>query len=381
MANEYYHIFIGCGTEALGLFESQVLGLLSALRSFGVETLLLLFRRPSSDPAVLRDALETYGMSDRAIVLPDDPLRFIFPEKVAELVAARARSAAPGKGILLHCRSEAATLWGVRLRGLLGGPGMPSVRVLFDNRGIRNEEVRSHFHCHPYHEAKLLLHGAARFAASRTCDSYSFVTTAMRDHYQAHGYDSAKPTIVVPTCIDSARFPSGTSRQFDLAYCGSSWAWQNLEEVFALFSRLLGIDSKMRMLVLVDDPAVAAGVAAGIPPESLLITKVKGSDVPAMLLKCRAGLVLRDDSLINRVAAPIKIGEYLSAGMKVVYTGSIGSIKDLLSECPAAAACLINAASASAEEIIRSIAAPVESEVPDYFTWKRHLPKYGSLMP
>lgn len=380
MASEYYHIFVGCGTEALGLFESQVLGLLSSLRKSGVEPLLLLFRNASSDMGRLRNSLESYGLSDRTLIFPHDIFRLFFAEKTAKLVQERVMTSAPGKRILFHCRGEAATLMGIRLRGLLESPGQPSPTVLFDNRGIRKEEVRSHFGIRPYHEAKLLVHGAARFVASRKCDAYSFVTTAMREYYMTSGYDRAKPSLIVPTCVDPAEFPWVEEKSFDLAYSGSSWAWQNLDAVFSLLGRLLEVDPALRMLVLVDDPAKAARAAAGIPSDSLTITRIPGSEVPEMLSRCRAGLVLRDDSLINRVASPVKIGEYLSAGMKVVYTGRIGSVNDLLDLHPEACSRFVDAGALSAGEIVRKISEPCETKTPDYFDWASHLGKYASLM-
>lgn len=46
------------------------------------------------------------------------------------------------------------------------------------------------------------------------------------------------------------------------------------------------------------------------------------------------GLVLRDSSIVNQVAAPCKISDYLCLGMPVIYSGEIGSLKDFLNLFP-----------------------------------------------
>ena len=41
------------------------------------------------------------------------------------------------------------------------------------------------------------------------------------------------------------------------------------------------------------------------------------------------GLVIRDDNIVNQVAAPTKIAEYLTAGVSMLYAGNIGILKDI----------------------------------------------------
>lgn len=41
------------------------------------------------------------------------------------------------------------------------------------------------------------------------------------------------------------------------------------------------------------------------------------------------GIVMRDDNMVNRVAAPTKIAEYITNGVAILYKGHIGVIDDL----------------------------------------------------
>jgi|SRR5690554_1653433 len=46
------------------------------------------------------------------------------------------------------------------------------------------------------------------------------------------------------------------------------------------------------------------------------------------------GVILRDNSIINKVAAPCKVSDYLCQGMPIIYSGEIGSLKDFLYKYP-----------------------------------------------
>lgn len=59
-------------------------------------------------------------------------------------------------------------------------------------------------------------------------------------------------------------------------------------------------------------------------------------ELDKMISSYHTGLVLRDSSIVNKVAAPCKISDYLCLGMPVIYSGEIGSLKDfknLYPEC------------------------------------------------
>jgi hypothetical protein len=58
--------------------------------------------------------------------------------------------------------------------------------------------------------------------------------------------------------------------------------------------------------------------------------------------KYSAGIILRDDSIVNKVSSPCKISDYLCSGLPVIYSGSIGSIEDLKHNSPELEQYLIN---------------------------------------
>ena len=63
----------------------------------------------------------------------------------------------------------------------------------------------------------------------------------------------------------------------------------------------------------------------------MVIKGVKHSLMKYYLALSNVGIVIRDDNIVNRVAAPTKIAEYLTNGLKILYSGDIGIITDLKS--------------------------------------------------
>ena len=53
-------------------------------------------------------------------------------------------------------------------------------------------------------------------------------------------------------------------------------------------------------------------------------------EVPIVLSACDMGILIREDSVTNRVASPTKFAEYLSAGLQVIITNNIGDYSDFV---------------------------------------------------
>jgi glycosyltransferase involved in cell wall biosynthesis len=69
-------------------------------------------------------------------------------------------------------------------------------------------------------------------------------------------------------------------------------------------------------------------VEAGIDEQQTSVVSVPPQEVPRYLAASDVGLLLRDDSIVNRVASPVKFGEYLAAGLPVIITEGLGDYSD-----------------------------------------------------
>ena len=73
----------------------------------------------------------------------------------------------------------------------------------------------------------------------------------------------------------------------------------------------------------------AAARDVGVPVEHMTIISVPHDRVPAYLAAGDGGLLLRERSLINEVASPVKFGEYLASGTPVIISDGIGDYSAL----------------------------------------------------
>ncbi len=65
-----------------------------------------------------------------------------------------------------------------------------------------------------------------------------------------------------------------------------------------------------------------------------IVERMTPDELAEYITNYHTGIVLRDNSIINKVAAPCKISDYLCLGMPVIYSGEIGSLKDFTAQFP-----------------------------------------------
>lgn len=60
------------------------------------------------------------------------------------------------------------------------------------------------------------------------------------------------------------------------------------------------------------------------------VDRMTPKELDNYIIDFHSGIVLRDASIINKVAAPCKISDYLCLGLPLIYSGEIGSMKDFV---------------------------------------------------
>ena len=214
-------------------------------------------------------------------------------------------------------------------------PWLKTGKVYVDVHGITPEEEvlmgRSHLRARYEAVERQVLEGA------KCCIC---VSEAMRDHY-ADKYPSLAPqwlTIPVnppfPAEIEADRSPStdptdptGDRRPLAL-YSGGTQAWQNLDAMLALAG---AVDEALEFRFLSHDQAVIRRriekIGMARPPAVAWCEK---GELPDAYRAADFGLVLRDDTPVNRVSCPTKLVEYLRFGLvPVVRTPHLGDFHRL----------------------------------------------------
>ena len=108
--------------------------------------------------------------------------------------------------------------------------------------------------------------------------------------------------------------------------------YQCTNELITLFKRVHEADSSIRFLILTGNlPYVLEKMKGiGLDENCVRMRKCAPTEVSAFLQTADVGVILRDDDMVNRVASPVKIGEYLSSGLGIVVSPWIGDVGKML---------------------------------------------------
>jgi glycosyltransferase involved in cell wall biosynthesis len=180
--------------------------------------------------------------------------------------------------------------------------------------------------------------------ARRSADNVVVLTERLR-HDFLRQFGVRAPVQVIPCCVDTSRFRFDASarslrrRELGLGgeklfvYVGKIGPRYLVPETFGFLKRARETIEGARLLILSGDPpggfeAIAQGF--GISRDDYFVRRADHADVPSWLSAADAGLALIRGAECERGSSPIKIGEYLAAGLPVVVTDGIGDFSDLV---------------------------------------------------
>ncbi|MEZ5050569.1 MAG: hypothetical protein R2766_13065 [Saprospiraceae bacterium] len=114
-----------------------------------------------------------------------------------------------------------------------------------------------------------------------------------------------------------------------LVYSGGYARYQHLEDLTIPFINLILQNSEhAKVLILSQDMLRIQQIVKAKTSfyERFIFRKVEQIEVADYLSACDLGLLLRKESLVNIVAQPVKVGEYLAAGVPVCVEGEVGGV-------------------------------------------------------
>jgi glycosyltransferase involved in cell wall biosynthesis len=118
-----------------------------------------------------------------------------------------------------------------------------------------------------------------------------------------------------------------------IIYAGGIGLWHCSNEMILLFRRMLDIDNNFYFIFLTHDANKGILIDSmeehGIDKSNYLVDFVNHDEVYKYYMAADIGLVVRKDSLINKVSSPTKIAEYLSMGLTLLSTDNIGDVDDI----------------------------------------------------
>ena len=214
-------------------------------------------------------------------------------------------------------------------------------RTLYDNRGLSIEEsLLSHESSLIHRMNRSVKKFAVKYAKSH-CDAYNFVTNNLRNYDITHyGYSEDIPYTVIPTlikreCFDDSeldRIKRNEHYKCDeliITYIGSTAAWQSIDCILNTIQQIYNHDKNTRFFILTNGIVSAIKRLPDELQNRICVKQVSHDEIKYYLQMTDVGIVMRSDSIVNKVAAPTKIAELLAAGVQVLYSGEIGIFSDL----------------------------------------------------
>lgn len=184
------------------------------------------------------------------------------------------------------------------------------------------------------HESYLRHKSYFRFIVLSFLEAYSlkrahkiiFVSDYMKDFYE-----KTSPWVagkgVVHYCKSDFRYNGTQKIANSYCYIGGASSWQKVDEMLSLFKMILKHNPAAKMYIATRDFSDFESKIKKLSLESSIeLCTLDGRDeINAFLSKMQFGFLLRDDIVVNNIASPIKLAEYLSCDVNVITTNALKS--------------------------------------------------------
>ncbi len=212
--------------------------------------------------------------------------------------------------------------------------------VCYDGRGARAAEIREYSPGHPLEDNIALIEKRAVLES----DIQLAVTTKLIDYWGVeYGFEGTKCEVI--PCSLSEQFENITFNKQEvkthvfgwrdtdtvLVYSGSTSGWQSLTYIEDLVRNWLIKSEKIKILFLSRASDEIRRLIVDFPGQ-VQQRWIPHNDVPKYLCACDYGILVRESTVTNQVAAPVKFAEYLACGLRILCSEGLGDYTDFVKE-------------------------------------------------
>lgn len=211
-------------------------------------------------------------------------------------------------------------------------PVMDFSKLILDVHGVVPEEHKFMGKSLYYHLFNVVERRAINYA-----HKIIHVTKAMENHFQnKYNFENiAERSLVFPIFESLAvtkNIEKWSESEFDCVYAGGTQAWQNIDMMMGLINNKEK-DGKERYNVFLPElqvPMFKKKFSAVIDNAGIKVGSLSKEQVINVLMESHLGFILRDEILVNRVACPTKLIEYLECGViPIIHHENIGDFSVL----------------------------------------------------
>ncbi len=169
--------------------------------------------------------------------------------------------------------------------------------------------------------------------AVHKADYFVFVSEAMHKHFSTKyrvSFDSKYVIIpIVANLTSSIPQKPPLTDQPTVVYAGGLQVWQKISEIVDTISKTIG-DYQYKIFTTQTNEIRAFLSDEGVQQENIEIANKPHRELLNIYKDCHFGFLLRDDHVINRVACPTKLIEYLAFGvLPILYNARIGDFSEM----------------------------------------------------
>ena len=119
-----------------------------------------------------------------------------------------------------------------------------------------------------------------------------------------------------------------------LIYAGGGSKYQMIPQMLRIWAELQELDGIHFLVLLSEQPVGGGGPALDEVrfANPLDIRSVSRDEAISLMAAADVGFMLRQENQVNRVASPIKFGEYLASGLGIVTSPGVGDVSRIVEE-------------------------------------------------
>jgi len=120
-----------------------------------------------------------------------------------------------------------------------------------------------------------------------------------------------------------------TSEDIVLVYSGSVAGWQSFQLLQDFIKQTFSFQNNLKIFFLSDEDEKITQLKNEFP-NRVFCKKVKPNEVPEYLMAADYGLLIRENTITNQVASPVKFAEYLSCGLQIIISENLGDYSEFV---------------------------------------------------
>lgn len=250
--------------------------------------------------------------------------------------------------VVFHARGAKSAFIGCKLKKVL-----PSLKVLYDARGVEPEEYLYSLYLQSSNSRKDLTKKKREIFRKlkrreehviRYADGVLCVSSELKKHLLKTYNIQEKRVNIVPCGIDETvyflnekirdlvRKEMGLRNKLVFIYSGSMHPRQMARAMLKFFKEFYRLDKEAFFLILTSEVEKVEKLLQYelVSQENYRALSVEHSKVPLYLNAADIGILLRENNIVNRVACPTKFAEYIACGLYTIVTEKIGEISGMV---------------------------------------------------